>query len=106
MADLGMATLKLVSEADRLLNWVKQFKPEQTHLTFPLRFYGCEVKALLPRFAKQNERGEWFYQGYEVRFPALQEVTTKPMPTAGTRDNPHRVRGDNIAHLMRDGARR
>lgn len=103
--EIGMAAFKLVTEADRLLEWTKKFKPEQTHLTFPNQFGGQPITKLLPRFAKQNDAGNWFYQGYECRFaPLLPEA--RPMPTAGTRDDPHRTRGENIAHLMRDGRAR
>lgn len=101
--DIGMATLKLSSEADRLIDWMIKFKPEQRYVTFPNIFGGCEIRKILPRMATEVQ-GTWFYRDFEIRFPPLADVTIKRMPTAGTHDNPHR--GENIAHLMRDGRAR
>lgn len=103
--EIGMAAFKLSVEADRLIAWMKQFKPEQTHLTFPNQFGGQPIAKLLLKFATQEPNGgKWMYQGFECRFPTPAEPSVKPAPTAGTRDDPHR-RGENIAHLARDGAR-
>lgn len=79
--DIGMATVKLSTEADRLIDWLLKFKPEQKYITFPNRFGGHEIVKLLPRMAKTTEpfkeSGTWTYRGFEIRFPPLADVHVK-----------------------------
>lgn len=103
--EIGMATVKLATEADRLMYWLKQFKPEQRYMTFPNSFGGQPIQKILPKLAHQREDGTWIYgktkdgEGFEIRFPPLAEVTVRPMPTTGTRNDPHRIRSTKDAHV-------
>lgn len=79
--ELGMATLKLSTEAERLARWLHQFKPTQKYLTFPHRFGEQPIEKILPKLAVQRE-GKWCYElltkegreFFEIRFPPLADV--------------------------------
>lgn len=122
MADIGKAAFDLRIEAERLTQWLEQFKPEQHHVIFPNIFKGVEIAKLLPKICRESinpitQEKYWLFQRtpgslfYEVRFPPIAGVTVKSMPTAGTRDNPHRamngqpIPSHSCAGCPHDGAR-